>query len=67
VHYAEANRTNRLRWVYTSYRIPADTLCTGAAWARLAEFGIEFEDWDDVPEAPVEEAPRAKRRKSKAA
>lgn len=32
-----------------------------------AEFGIEFEDWDDVPEAPVEEAPRAKRRKSKAA
>ena len=53
VHYAQANQTDRLRWVYTSYRIPADTLYNGIPNPRFTEFG--FEPWKpfDHPKFPV--------------
>ena len=53
VHYAQANRTNRLRWVYTSYRIPANTLNNGIPNPRFEEFG--FETWKpfEHPKFPI--------------
>jgi ectoine hydroxylase-related dioxygenase (phytanoyl-CoA dioxygenase family) len=53
VHYAQANQTNRLRWVYTSYRIPANTLYSGVPNERFTEFG--FEPWKpfDHPKFPI--------------
>jgi ectoine hydroxylase-related dioxygenase (phytanoyl-CoA dioxygenase family) len=53
VHYAQSNKTDRLRWVYTSYRIPADTLYNGIPNPRFSEFG--FEPWKpfDHPKFPV--------------
>jgi Phytanoyl-CoA dioxygenase (PhyH) len=53
VHYAQANQTDRLRWVYTSYRIPAETLYNGIPNPRFTEFG--FEPWKpfDHPKFPV--------------
>lgn len=55
VHYAEPNRTNRLRWVYTSYRIPADTLYNGQPFPRFVQFGIDLEQWEpfDHPKCPI--------------
>jgi ectoine hydroxylase-related dioxygenase (phytanoyl-CoA dioxygenase family) len=53
VHYAQANRTNKLRWVYTSYRAPADALYNGIPNPRFTEFG--FEPWKpfDHPKFPI--------------
>jgi ectoine hydroxylase-related dioxygenase (phytanoyl-CoA dioxygenase family) len=53
LHYAQSNKTNRLRWVYTSYRIPADTLYNGIPNPRFEEFG--FEPWKpfDHPKFPI--------------
>ena len=53
VHYAQANQTDRLRWVYTSYRVPADTLYNGIPNPRFTEFG--FEPWKtfDHPKFPI--------------
>jgi ectoine hydroxylase-related dioxygenase (phytanoyl-CoA dioxygenase family) len=53
VHYAQANATDRLRWVYTSYRIPADTLYNGVPNPRFTEFG--FEAWKpfEHPKFPI--------------
>lgn len=55
VHYAQPNKTDRLRWVYTSYRVPADTLYNGMPFPRFAEHGIEFELWKpfDHPKFPI--------------
>jgi ectoine hydroxylase-related dioxygenase (phytanoyl-CoA dioxygenase family) len=53
VHFAEENRTNRVRWVYTSYRIPANTLYNGIPNERFDGFG--FEPWKpfDHPKFPI--------------
>jgi Phytanoyl-CoA dioxygenase (PhyH) len=53
VHYAQANKTEKLRWVYTSYRVPADTLYNGVPNPRIDEFG--FEPWKpfDHPKFPI--------------
>lgn len=53
VHYAQANRTDKLRWVYTSYRAPADALYNGIPNPRFTEFG--FEPWKpfDHPKFPI--------------
>jgi ectoine hydroxylase-related dioxygenase (phytanoyl-CoA dioxygenase family) len=53
VHYAQANQTDRLRWVYTSYRVPANTLYNGIPNPRFTEFG--FEPWKpfDHPKFPI--------------
>lgn len=55
IHYAQPNQTDRLRWAYTSYRVPADTLYTGVPYARFDEFGIKFETWKpfDHPKFPI--------------
>ncbi len=55
VHYAQANRSDRLRWVYTSYRIPADTLYTGIPFERFDDFGITFQPWQpfEHPKFPI--------------
>jgi hypothetical protein len=55
VHYAEPNQTDRLRWVYTSYRMPGETLYNGVPFARFKEFGIEFRQWEpfDHPKFPI--------------
>ncbi len=53
VHYAQPNQTNRLRWVYTSYRVPADTLYNGIPNPRFTEF--DFTPWKtfDHPKFPI--------------
>jgi ectoine hydroxylase-related dioxygenase (phytanoyl-CoA dioxygenase family) len=53
LHYAQENQTDKLRWVYTSYRIPADTLYNGIPNARFDEFG--FTPWKpfDHPKFPI--------------
>jgi hypothetical protein len=53
VHYAQANRTDRLRWVYTSYRIPAETLNNGMPQSRFTAF--DFKPWKpfDHPKFPI--------------
>jgi hypothetical protein len=53
VHYAQPNTTDKLRWVYTSYRIPGDTLYNGIPNPRFTEFG--FEPWQtfDHPKFPI--------------
>jgi hypothetical protein len=53
VHYAQPNQTDRLRWVYTSYRIPADTLYNGIPNPRFTEFG--FTPWKtfEHPKFPI--------------
>jgi hypothetical protein len=53
VHYAQSNKTNKLRWVYTSYRVPANTLYNGIPNPRFTEFG--FEPWKPLehPKFPV--------------
>jgi hypothetical protein len=53
VHYAQANKTDKLRWVYTSYRIPAETLYNGIPNPRFTEFG--FEPWKpfEHPKFPI--------------
>jgi hypothetical protein len=53
VHYAQANQTDRLRWVYTSYRVTADTLYNGIPNERFEEFG--FTPWKtfDHPKFPI--------------
>ena len=55
VHYAEPNMTNRMRWVYTTYRMRSDTLYTGAPTSRLTEYGIEFKQWKpfEHPKFPI--------------
>jgi ectoine hydroxylase-related dioxygenase (phytanoyl-CoA dioxygenase family) len=53
LHFAESNKTERLRWVYTSYRIPANALFNGVPNPRFEEFG--FEQWKpfDHPKFPI--------------
>lgn len=53
VHYAQENHTDRLRWVYTSYRMPADTLNNGIPNKRFEQFG--FEPWKpfEHPKFPI--------------
>jgi Phytanoyl-CoA dioxygenase (PhyH) len=53
VHYAQANRTERLRWVYTSYRAPANTLYNGIPNTRFTEFNLEPWKPFDHPKFPV--------------
>jgi ectoine hydroxylase-related dioxygenase (phytanoyl-CoA dioxygenase family) len=55
VHAAEPNTTDRLRWVHTSYRMPAETLYSGVPFARFIEYGIELKQWEpfDHPTFPV--------------
>jgi ectoine hydroxylase-related dioxygenase (phytanoyl-CoA dioxygenase family) len=53
VHYAQANRTDRLRWVYTSYRVPANTLYNGIPNPRFTEFGLEPWKPFDHPKFPI--------------
>jgi hypothetical protein len=53
VHYAQANQTDRLRWVYTSYRVPADTLYNGIPNPRFTEFGLEPWKPFDHPKFPI--------------
>jgi ectoine hydroxylase-related dioxygenase (phytanoyl-CoA dioxygenase family) len=53
VHYAQANQTDRLRWVYTSYRIPANTLYNGIPNERFDEFGFELWKPFDHPKFPI--------------
>lgn len=53
VHYAQPNMTDRLRWVYTSYRIPADTLYNGIPNPRFTEFGFEAWKRFDHPKFPI--------------
>ena len=52
-HFAQPNRTNRLRWAYTSYRVPANTLYNGIPNARFTEFN--FVPWQpfDHPKFPI--------------
>ena len=53
LHYAQANTTNRLRWVYTSFRIPANALYNGIPNPRIDPFG--FTPWKpfDDPMFPI--------------
>jgi ectoine hydroxylase-related dioxygenase (phytanoyl-CoA dioxygenase family) len=53
MHYAQANQTDKFRWVYTSYRIPANTLYNGVPNPRFDEFG--FTPWKpfDHPKFPI--------------
>jgi ectoine hydroxylase-related dioxygenase (phytanoyl-CoA dioxygenase family) len=53
LHYAQENRTDKLRWVYTSYRIPAKALYNGIPNPRLEQFG--FQPWKphDHPKFPI--------------
>ena len=53
IHYAQNNQTDKLRWVYTSYRIPADTLYNGIPNPRFEQFG--FETWKpfEHPKFPI--------------
>lgn len=55
IHYAQSNRSDRMRWAHTSYRIAADTLNNGVPYPRFKEFGLEFEVWKpfDHPLFPV--------------
>jgi hypothetical protein len=55
VHYAEPNRTDRLRWAYTSYRMPAHTLYNGVPFKRFIEWGIDLKQWEpfDHPAFPI--------------
>jgi hypothetical protein len=53
VHYAQANATDRLRWVYTSYRVPANTLYNGIPNPRFTEFGLEPWKPFDHPKFPI--------------
>lgn len=53
VHYAQANQTNRLRWVYTSYRIPANALNNGIPNPRFEEFGFEMWKPFEHPKFPI--------------
>jgi len=55
VHYAQANHTDKLRWAYTSYRIPARSLYNGIPMARLDSLDLGFELWKphDHPKFPV--------------
>jgi ectoine hydroxylase-related dioxygenase (phytanoyl-CoA dioxygenase family) len=53
LHYAQENTTDKLRWVYTSYRIPSNTLYNGIPNARIDEYG--FKPWQphDHPKFPI--------------
>jgi ectoine hydroxylase-related dioxygenase (phytanoyl-CoA dioxygenase family) len=53
VHFAEENRTNRIRWVYTSYRIPANTLYNGIPNERFDGYGFEVWKPFDHPKFPI--------------
>lgn len=55
IHYAQSNKSDRMRWVYTSYRIPGETLYNGIPFPRFKEFGIEFDLWKpfDHPKFPI--------------
>jgi hypothetical protein len=55
VHAAESNRTERMRWVYHSFRIPADTLYNGIPFTRFAEYGVDLKQWEpyDHPQFPI--------------
>lgn len=53
IHYAQANETDRLRWVYTSYRVPANTLYNGIPNPRFTEFGLEPWKPFDHPKFPI--------------
>jgi ectoine hydroxylase-related dioxygenase (phytanoyl-CoA dioxygenase family) len=55
VHFAEANNTDKLRWAYTSYRIPAKSLYNGIPIARLDDLDLGFELWKphDHPKFPI--------------
>jgi Phytanoyl-CoA dioxygenase (PhyH) len=53
LHYAPANETDNLRWVYTSYRIPARSLYNGIPNPRLDEFGFELWKPHEHPKFPI--------------
>jgi ectoine hydroxylase-related dioxygenase (phytanoyl-CoA dioxygenase family) len=53
LHYAQANQTDRLRWVYTSYRIPANTLYNGIPNPRIDPFGFPVWKPHNHPKFPV--------------
>lgn len=55
VHYAQANQTDKLRWAYTSYRIPARALYNGIPMARFDRLNLGFTPWKphDHPKFPI--------------
>lgn len=55
MHAAEPNRTDRLRWAYQTFRIPADTLYNGIPFTRFTEYGFNFQQWEpyDHPKFPI--------------
>jgi ectoine hydroxylase-related dioxygenase (phytanoyl-CoA dioxygenase family) len=55
MHYAQPNQTNKLRWVLTSYRMPADTLYTGIPNHITADYVDELKVWQpfDHPNFPI--------------
>jgi hypothetical protein len=53
VHYAQENQTDRLRWVYTSYRVPSNTLYNGIPNPRFTEFGLTPWKPFDHPKFPI--------------
>jgi hypothetical protein len=53
VHYAQPNQTHRLRWAYTSYRIPAHALYTGAPNPWTDGLGLAVDKPLDHPLFPV--------------
>jgi len=53
-HGADPNRTNRVRWAYTSYRIPAETLYVGRpASPWLDSLGLEVGKPPEHPLLPI--------------
>ncbi len=53
VHYAQANKTNRLRWAYLSYQTPADTIYTGAPNLNTDGLNFKVNDIFDHEKFPV--------------
>ncbi len=53
LHYAQANTTDRIRWVYTSLRIPGNALYTTARFSRTDGLGLRQWGEFDHPNFPV--------------
>jgi ectoine hydroxylase-related dioxygenase (phytanoyl-CoA dioxygenase family) len=53
LHYAQENKTDKLRWVYTSYRIPARALYNGIPNPRMDEFGFQVWKPHEHPKFPI--------------
>jgi ectoine hydroxylase-related dioxygenase (phytanoyl-CoA dioxygenase family) len=53
MHYAQENTTDRIRWVYTSLRIPGNALYTTARFSRTDGLGLKQWGEFDHPNFPV--------------